>query len=496
MDAGQPMRNIAGLFVFPVCLWFFPGLILFLNGCILTRDDKASLFLTDPHHIELSDSIHLARSNWPSANWWRIWNDPQLNNLIDTALKQSPGINAARMRVTEAQSGVDLSRSLASLQTVAAGQKNFTRVITPKHKAIGPWYTLGIVGIGARLSLDLWGTDRARVEAAIGKKNANIAEEAGIELDMAATIAQLYYGIQTTYQQIALLKESKAITELSLRAHTRRIERGLETRTDYENARTEQLSVEQRLVAAEGKIIQLRENLRALLGMGPHELSVIRPMRLPALQKNLPPALSFELLARRPDLLAYHWYVQASLSQIDIAKAAFYPNFDIKAFWGYTSLHIDDVFKHSFQPFSIMPGVYLPLFNGGRLKANLDATQNASKLLIEQYNQAVLNAVRDVATISSELHDLDQQAELQKQKVAAATVRRASAEAHFKRGLVSYYIAQEARQTLIAAKLAKVDIEAQRISRDIMLTKALGGGYRSEQPATRQSPNPDRYGEK
>jgi len=464
----------------PIILMFVCGLALCLSGCSLTRSSKASLSPIDPQRIQLSDSIHLARSKWPSANWWLAWQDPQLNELIATGLRQSPGINVARLRVAEAQSGVDLSRSLSGLQTAAMGKESVTRVITPRNKDFGPWYTMGVVGIGAKLNLDIWGADKARVEAAIGKQNANLAEEAGIELDIAATIAQLYYGIQTTYRQIALLQESRQIAGLVLQAHLRRMERGLETRTDYETARSNMLSIEQRLVTAEGKLTQLRENLRALLGLGPHELPAIRPVALPALQKNLPPTLSFELLARRPDLQAYRWYIEASLSQVDVAKAAFYPTFDIKALWGYTSLHVDDVYKHAFQPLSLLPGFYLPLFNSGGLKANLDASRTASDILVAQYNQAVLNAVRDVALISSQLHDLDQQAALQNQKIAAATVRKDSAEAHFKRGLVSYYMAQEARQTLIAEQLANVDIAAQRLSQDIMLTKALGGGYRQE----------------
>ncbi len=95
------------------------------------------------------------------------------------------------------------------------------------------------------------------------------------------------------------------------------------------------------------------------------------PVALPALQETLPPSLSFELLARRPDLQALRGYVTASLSQVDAAKAAFYPHFDIKAFWGYNALSVGDLFKSSFQQINLLPGLYLPIFDGGRLNANL-----------------------------------------------------------------------------------------------------------------------------
>ncbi|SBM32630.1 tripartite multidrug resistance system outer membrane protein [Klebsiella oxytoca] len=120
----------------------------------------------------------------------------------------------------------------------------------------------------------------------------------------------------------------------------------------------------------------------------------------------------------------------------------------------------------------------MPLFDGGRLNANLKSTRTASNILIKQYNQAVLDAVRDVAISSSQLNDLNQQAALQQQKVAAAMMTTRSASAHHQRGLVSYYAAQEARRPAIAQQLLLLDIEAQRLSTDITLIKALGGDYR------------------
>jgi multidrug efflux system outer membrane protein len=140
------------------------------------------------------------------------------------------------------------------------------------------------------------------------------------------------------------------------------------------------------------------------------------------------------------------------MSQVDAAKAAFYPHVDIKAFWGYNALSVGDLFKSSFQQINILPGLYLPLFDGGRLNANLKSTRTASNILIKQYNQAVLDAVRDVAISSSQLNDLNQQAALQ-QKVTAAMLTTRSASAHHQRGLISNYAAQEARRPAIAEQL-------------------------------------------
>uniref|UniRef100_A0A484ALG1 ATP-binding cassette domain-containing protein n=37 Tax=Gammaproteobacteria TaxID=1236 RepID=A0A484ALG1_KLEPN len=172
--------------------------------------------------------------------------------------------------------------------------------------------------------------------------------------------------------------------------------------------------------------------------------------------------------------------VETHKNQVDAAKAAFYPHFDIKAFWGYNALSVGDLFKSSFQQINLLPGLYLPIFDGGRLNANLQSVRTASNILIKQYNQAVLDAVRDVAISSSQLNDLNQQRALQQLKVTAAQTTTDSARAHYQRGLLSRYAAEEARRAVLAQQLLLLDIEAQRLSTDITLIKALGGGYRGQ----------------
>ena len=103
---------------------------------------------------------------------------------------------------------------------------------------------------------------------------------------------------------------------------------------------------------------------------------------------------------------------------------------DIKAFFGVNALHLADLFTHSSQQLNVIPGLYLPIFDGGRLNANLGGARAASNMLIEQYNQSVLNAVRDVAVSGSRLQSLERARDLQAQKVAEVSVVEQSADAH------------------------------------------------------------------
>jgi multidrug efflux system outer membrane protein len=469
-----------------------------MSGCALIHHDGKPYTEIAPEQISLANDIHLARDGWPAARWWTRYQDAQLDALIDQALSNAPTMVIARTRVAQAKSDVELVRTGSSLQVVALAMLDREHVSAngflgpfamnePALGLDGPWYTEGIVGLGASLNVDIWGKQRAQIAASLGVSNARLAETSAVELEVSTDVAQLYYGIQTAYQLIALLNESHEVAVFAVQAHEARAARGLEARTLVEEARAQQLGIERQIVSAQGQVKQLRESMRALVGAGPDGLPAIEPVALPRSQAALPATLSFELLARRPDLQAMRWYVESSFDRIDAAKAAFYPSFDIKAFFGFNALHLADLFTHASQQINLIPGLYLPIFDGGRLNANLSGAREGSNLLIEQYNQAVLNAVRDVAQTGSRLQALDAEAELQKQRVESVAFARDSVEAHYRRGLTSQLAALEARQPVIAERVALLTLDGQMLGQEIALTKALGGGYRAD-PAVEPRP--------
>lgn len=469
-----------------------------LSGCALMHESGESIPQIQPEQIRLADdirladSIHLAQDGWPSARWWTAYGDKQLDALIDQALENSPTIEIARIKVEQSRSQVELIQSGRRLQALAIAAVDQMRVsegglLGPYATNIsllgttGPWYTGGIVGVAGDYRFDIWGKQRQQVNAAIGVENAQLAEQAAVELEISTDVAQLFYGIQTTLQTLELLRQARDILAEAVVGHAARASRGLEPETLTEEARAQELAIEREVTAAETMLRQQREALRALVGARADDLPDIVKAPIPALQNGLPETLSYELLSRRPDLQAMRWYVQASMAQIDAAKAAFYPSFDIKVFYGLTSLHLDDLFRFSNTQFNLIPGVTLPIFDGGRLNANLKTATAASNIAIAQYNQAVLNAVRDVATAGNRLQGLDEEERLQSKKVQAVTFAQKSAEAHYRQGLATKITALEARLPVNAEEIALWDIRGQLISHSIALIKALGGGYHAEQ---------------
>ena len=416
------------------------GSTTLISGCALVRKDSAPHQQLKPEQIKLADDIHLASSGWPQAQWWKQLNDPQLDALIQRTLSGSHTLAEAKLREEKAQSQADLLDAGSQLQVAALGMLNRQRVSAngflspyamdaPALGMDGPYYTEATVGLFAGLDLDLWGVHRSAVAAAIGAHNAALAE----------TAAQV----------------------------------------PFHGARAQILAVDKQIVAVKGQITETRESLRALIGAGASDMPEIRPVALPQVQTGIPATLSYELLARRPDLQAMRWYVQASLDQVDSARALFYPSFDIKAFFGLDSIHLHTLFKKTSRQFNFIPGLKLPLFDGGRLNANLEGTRAASNMMIERYNQSVLNAVRDVAVNGTRLQTLNDEREMQAERVEATRFTQRAAEAAYQRGLTSRLQATEARLPVLAEEMSLLMLDSRRVIQSIQLMKSLGGGYQA-----------------
>jgi multidrug efflux system outer membrane protein len=438
-----------------------------LAGCaVMHDDDRPRAHPIAPEQVRLASDIQLAREGWPDARWWTRYGDPQLNALIDRALAHSPTMAVARSRIEHSRAQVQLTSAFSKLQVLGFGL-----------------FTQDIAGGGALVNLkfDPWGLQRATVEASMGARNAQLAEAAAVELDLSTAVARLYYSMQGTYQLIDLLEQSRAILADETQAHQARFATGLDARGSVHMPRAKLLGVEREIVAARGQLQQAREALRALVAAGADDLPEVHAVPLPEAQAGLPTTLSYELLARRPDLQAMRWMAQSSLRKVDAARAMFYPVVDLAALFTMNTLQLGDL-KLSRNQAALVPGVTLPLFDSARLNAGLDAAKATSDLIVEQYNQAVLDAVRDVAVAGSRLQALDAERELQQEKVRAMAFTQEAARASLQRGLASRLAAAHAGLPLIAERTALLMLDAQRLEQEIALTRALGGGYQSEPP--------------
>ena len=458
------------------------------SGCALMRKETAPLASIPAEQIRLADTLKLARDGWPEAQWWRRYGDPQLEALMTLALQDAPLMTLARSRVeasqayaalVEAGSGVSIGLG-ASIDRQQVSEHSYLGPFyqnIPAEGFTGPRYTEMSIGLKADYSFDFWGKDKARVEAALGLKHARQAERAQAERVLTSRIAQFYFHLQSLYATQDLLEQSRAIELERVRGHEARAARGLEPRTPGQEAQARQLDLEQQLSAARAQAARLREGIRALAGAGPDRLPPLRPIPLPSASGQLPATLGYELLARRADLQAMRWYVQASMSQLDAARAAFYPSFDLRAAFGADALHTNQLMQNSSRFFNLVPGLSLPIFDSGRLNAALANAGSQRNTLMAQYQQAVVDAVREVAQSALEVEALGRQLGLQEARLKALRFTQDSAEAHYGRGLADRLTALEARLPVLLQQRLEVQLRERQIGAEIDLTLALGGGY-------------------
>ncbi len=228
-----------------------------------------------------------------------------------------------------------------------------------------------------------------------------------------------------------------------------------------------------------GKMKIIEARLSALTNNQTKSLK-LKPVALPKVASQLPDELGYSLLARRADLQAAHWYVESSLSTIDAAKAAFYPDINLMAFLQQDALHLSDLFRHSAQQMGVTAGLTLPIFDSGRLNANLDIAKAESNLSIASYNKAVVEAVNDVARAASQVQTLEEknQHQAQIERDALRVVGLAQGRALTRASLLVPASAKPESPAL-RERANGLLLQGQWLDASIQLTGALGGGLQT-----------------
>jgi len=462
-------------------------LVLSLTGCAPSHDVNAGITPYTPA-MSVSSTLPAALQNgWPQSQWWKQYQDPQLDALITRALINAPDLKVAQQRITlaEAQArmaeaadcpAVNFSSDVERQKMSAEGLMGPFALTDPAAGTTGPWYTNGTFGLTAGWDLDLWGKNRAEVEGRIGLVRARNAELQQAQQLLASSVARLYWEWQTEAAIKTVLhdieQQQEAIVAVDRELYQQGITSSVEgAETDISAGKTQQKLAE---VAGNMKIIEAR--LLALTN-GQSSTLALHSVPLPAVQTKMPASLGYELLARRPDLQAAHWYIEASLKEVDAAKAAFYPDINLMAFLQQDALHLSDLFRHSAQQMGVTAGLTLPIFDSGRLNANLDIASAQNGLSIANYNKAVVDAVNQVARSATQVETLMEKNARQKQVQQDASRIVALAEARLKAGLIAGSRVNQARIPALEEQINGLTLQGQWLDASIQLTSALGGGY-------------------
>ena len=463
------------------------GLPLFiaLAGCAPSHDIGAPAKQQVPASTVSADLPAAVQNGWPQSNWWQDYHDAQLNSLITRALANSPDMQIADHRIKLAEAQARMSQADLGPEVDFGGNVERQKMsseglmgpfATDSDGNTGPWYTNGTFGLTAGWDLDLWGKNRALVQARIGEVKAQMAERAQTRELLSSSVARLYWQWQTEAAIQDVLQQIKSEQNNIVTVDTALLEHGITNSAEGAENDINVSKTDEQLADVEGNMKEIEARLMALTNSQSRSLN-LRKTALPAVASKMPTTLGYELLARRPDLQEAHWYIEASLSEIDAAKAAFYPDINLMAFLQQDALHLSDLFRHSAQQMGVTAGLTLPIFDSGRLNANLDIASAQNNLSIAKYNKAVVDAVNQVAKTASQVETLmaknQQQAQVEKdvQRVVNLAQQRKNA------GIISGAKVSVAKLPALQERIGAIRLHGQWIDASIQLTSALGGGY-------------------
>lgn len=320
------------------------------------------------------------------------------------------------------------------------------------------------------------GKNRALVKARIGELKAQVAEEAQTRELLASSVARLYWQWQTEAAVKTVLQQVKSEQNNIVSVDQALYQRGITNSAEGAENDINVSKTDQQLADVAGSMKEIEARLMALTNSQSQALN-LHPANLPQVSAQMPTELGYELLARRPDLQVAHWYIEASLSEVDAAKAAFYPDINLMAFLQQDALHLSDLFRHSAQQMGLSAGLTLPVFDSGRLNANLDIASAQNNLSVAKYNKAVVDAVNQVAKTASQVETLMEKNQQQQQveKDAQRTVN--LAEARMSAGILPGSRVSMARLPALQERITALRLRGQWLDASIQLTSALGGGY-------------------
>ncbi|MEW9623470.1 efflux transporter outer membrane subunit [Rhodanobacter geophilus] len=484
------------------------AVLLSLAGCALAPPKL--------QHPALRDDVPLAglqsptRAGWPAADWWCGYGDPQLDGLMATALQQSPDLAQAQSRVRTAEQSVKLAAAQAGLSINGSAQ--VTRQRLSEHGLMPPqllgftWYNQADLDVQFEYDFDWWGKKRAAIESALDQAHAAEAQRSAAALTIQNAVADTYFGWLADEARLALTRQALSVQQRLLQIAELRVRQGVDLPDTVQEARSRVASVEQAQTALEGSARIRKVALAALLGVAPAQLPALSPRPLPATSGALPDDARLDLIARRPDIAASRWQVEAALKQTDVARAQFLPDFSITAMAGLSSTNqgtpalfgggssgdLGHLFSAGSRVFGITPALHLPIFEGGRLKAAYGISRAQLDDAVAQYDATVFHAAREVASQALAAEQLATNRQQQQRQVDADERLVANAQARLRRGVRDAREGLAAQAQWLQQQDQAIALHAQALSTDLALIKALGGGYRMPaDTASATSPSPN-----
>ncbi len=459
-----------------------------LTGCATVGSDFLAPAAPQAAGYRHADAAKLDSARLP-AEWWTVFNDPALNALEQRAVRDNPGVKASAQRLLQAQAqlGVFRAAQAPTLNLGASVANSRTSAETSQALALGGRSIKGNnFAVGASLSyeLDLWGRVRRVVEAADAQALAAQDDRDGVILLLSAQVATNYWQLRGLDAEMAILKNALGTRRESEQLVEARFNGGLSNELDLSRARVERANAEADLHEVQRQRNLLEHSLATLAGVSPSAplIASLGNADLPQ-PPAIPVGLPASLLSQRPDLAASVALLRAANAQVGVAEGAFYPSLSLTGNFGYASESLRNLADGGARQFSVGPlALSLPIFDGGRNKANLAVSKARYEEAVANHETRLLTALREVEDALSDVQQRQLQGDAQAVSRTAAARAYVVAQARYDRGVSNYLDVTDAQRNSLGADRAAVQIRTQRLLATVAVARALGAGWTPQAP--------------
>jgi NodT family efflux transporter outer membrane factor (OMF) lipoprotein len=416
----------------------------------------------------------------PAADWWLAFGDAGLNDLVARALAGSPTLKVAQLRLARAGAAVEGAQAADGLQVNGSAdltRQRFSATSIYPPPLGGSVRTLAQAQLGASYEFDFFGRNRAAIAAAVGAQRAAEAEAQAARVLLASNVARSWVQLGRLQAQREVAQRALAQRDETLALIKQRVQGGLDTTVEQRQGEGALPESRQQIEQLDEQIALTRHALAALSAQAPDACDALIVPLSGVQAVALPATVPADLLGRRADITAARWRIEAASSDVLSAKAQFYPNVNLTAFAGLASIGLDQLVKSASEQYGAGPAIRLPIFDSGRLRANLRGRTADLDAAVESYNGAVIEAVHEAADQIASMRSIARQQAEQSQAQAAAESAYDLARQRYKAGLSTYLTVLNAETSVLAQRRLAVDLKARALDAQVALIRALGGGY-------------------
>lgn len=453
-----------------------------LAGCAL-GPNRAAPAVDVPAAWKEGGASAAAAPAFASA-WWDAFADAELDAIEGQVLDANPDLQRAMARVAEARALAGLSSAALSPQLSAGGGHVRQRLSANREGAAGAAaeFEEHRTGVDLSYEIDLWKRHRRATEAAGADAQAVAYDFAAVRLTLTADAARHYFQLRALDAERRVLTATLALRRDAAHLQATRQQAGLINEVDVTRARTEVANVEAELHALARGRAQLEHALAVLCGQAPAAFRVAETQAT-GLPPAVPAGLPSSLLQRRPDIAAAERQIAAAAARIAVAKADFFPRLTLTGSAGLASADLGSLLEGDSRQWSFGPSLYLPLLDGGRNRAALEAAEARFDGASAAYRAVVLRAFQDVEDALSDLGALAAQGDAVDRALASARDTAALAAQRYEKGLSSYLEVVDAQRGALQSERLAAQLRGQRAVTTVQLVKALGGGWKQPGPA-------------